>query len=92
MGRIPSKRGEVVAQSVLQAEELFGPKTVTDVGGGYIDIEKENTKVTQENTEATKAAAAAAGQVAGELHPRTGGQWCSGRNHDGMVKYEGFAQ
>ena len=36
---------------------------MTDVGGGYIDIEKENTKVTQENTEATKAAAAAVAKL-----------------------------
>jgi hypothetical protein len=67
MERLPSP--------ILNAEQLFGPKVVTEGMPQYIDVEKENTEVTKRNTEAMAATTQAVTALAGILRqgPTAGG-------------------
>ena len=71
----PAFTRERLPNPVLKAEELLGPKTVTEGLPQYIDVQKENTEVTRGNTEAMKEAAAAVTKLTAGLQsgPTAGG-------------------
>ena len=72
MERLPSP--------ILHAEELYGPKTVTEGLPQYVDVERENTEVTKKNTSAMAATTAAVVNLAASLQagPTAGGATLDG--------------